>query len=62
MLKIWSYIFTHAYTHTHTHIHTHTHAGKLELQGEHAETILKILIAEGFSDSKIAGGIPQKKK
>jgi len=59
MLKIWLYIFTHAYTHT--RIHTRTHAGKLELQGEHAETILKILIAEGFSDSKIAGGIPKKK-
>ena len=36
--------------------------GSLEVQGEHAETILKIMVAEGFTNCKISGGIPKKKK
>ena len=36
--------------------------GSLEVQGEHANTVLEILVAEGFTDSKISGGIPKKKK
>eukprot|EP00961_Rhodomonas_salina_P205556 2774789-Rhodomonas_salina.1 len=36
--------------------------GGLEVQGEHAETVRKIMGAEGFSNCKISGGIPKKKK
>jgi translation initiation factor 1 len=36
--------------------------GNLEVQGEHAETLHKIMVAEGFTDCKISGGIPKKKK
>ncbi len=37
-------------------------SGGLEVQGEHAETLLKIMVAEGFTNCKISGGIPKKKK
>ena len=36
--------------------------GNLEVQGEHAETLHKIMVAEGFTDCKISGGIPKKKR
>lgn len=37
-------------------------SGGLEVQGEHAETVVKILKAQGFTNCKIAGGIPKKKR
>lgn len=37
-------------------------SGGLEVQGEHAETVRQVLIGEGFTNCKISGGIPKKKK
>ena len=36
--------------------------GGLEVQGEHADTVCKLLVAEGFTNSKVSGGIPKRKK
>jgi len=36
--------------------------GGMEVQGEHADTVLKLLVAEGFTNCKISGGIPKRKK
>jgi translation initiation factor 1 len=35
--------------------------GGLEVQGEHAEAVLKIMVAEQFTNCKISGGVPKKK-
>ena len=38
--------------------------GDLEVQGEHTDTVLELLVAEGFTNSKISGGrpLPKRKK
>ena len=36
--------------------------GSLEVQGEHTDIVLELLVAEGFTNCKIVGGIPKRKK